>query len=169
MSILKEIGEEFVSLEKHLGDDNNQTPSSSSEGKVGEETKVDKGNEKTMSENTVTRKEFEELQKALAVSKAENALMSYGFDADLNKSLATAIANLEGDDAKAVTDAFDALIARGEEAVNKAKDAQPEGETDLQKALGEEAGEGGEPEQEEVEKSLIDRIMAEQDAEGGAK
>lgn len=167
--ILEEIGEEFVSLEKHLGVDNDQPPSSSSGGKVGEETKVYKGTQNIMTGNTVTRQEFEELQKALNVSRAENTLMSYGFDVDLNKSLATAIASLESEDAKAVTDAFDALIVRGEEAVNKAKAAKPKAENELQKALEEETGEGGEPEQKEVEKSLIDRIMAVQDAEGGTK
>jgi len=82
VAILKEIGEEFISLEKHLGEDNKQTPSSSAIARVGEENPiVTKGNPMT---DTVTREEFVALQKALAVSKAENALSSYGFDAELN-------------------------------------------------------------------------------------
>jgi hypothetical protein len=161
ISILKEIDEEFVSLKKHLSGGNNQTPSSSAEAKVGEETKVDKGNKETMSKDIVTRKEFEDLQKALKESKAENSLMSYGFEVELNKKLAVAVAELESADV--ITQAFDALIARGELAVTKAKESPTE-ETDLQKALAGEAGEAGEPEAE-VEKSFIDKITAHQDKE----
>lgn len=164
ISILKEIGEEFISLEKHLGEDNNQTPSSSAEAKVGEETQVDKGTIETMSDNTVTREEFVALQKALAVSKAENTLIGYGFEAELNKSLAEAVASIAN--AEVITKAFDALIARGEEAVTKAKEAAPEGETELQKTLAGEAGKTGEPE-EVVEKSFLDKVMSHQDK--GAK
>lgn len=166
LSILKEIGEEFTSLEKHLGVGNTKTPSSSAEAVGGEETKVDKGNKETMSEETVTRKEFVALQKALAVSEAEKRLMSYGFDAELNKSLAEALSELES--SESITKAFDALIARGEEAVTKAKDEAPVVETDLQKTLAGEAGESGEPEQN-VEKSFLDKIQAHQDAQKGAK
>jgi len=64
-----------------------------------------------------------------------------------------------------ITQAFDALIARGEEAVTKAEEATPEGDTDLQKAVAAEAGEGGEPEVE-VAKTLLDKIAAHQDKKG---
>lgn len=164
VDILKEINEEFVSLEKHLGEDNKETPSSSAEAKVGEETTVDKGNKKTMSENTVTREEFESLQKALKVSKAENALMRYKFDDELNKQLAEEVSEL--DNVETITKAFDALIARGEEALDKAKKEGTGEDNELQKALSEEQGESGEPEQEEVSKSLVDKIMAHQDNKG---
>ncbi len=165
MTILKEIGEEFVSLEKHLDTSDKKTPSSSATARVGEDTSIDKqGNESTMSDTPVTREEFVALQKALAVSKAENTLMSYGFDAELNKSLAAAIADLET--SETITKAFDVLIARSEEAVTKAKEAAPEADTDFQKALDQEQGEGGEPEAE-VEKSFLDKIAAHQDK--GAK
>lgn len=165
ISILKEIGEEFISLEKHLGEDNANTPSSdSTDGNLGEDNLPEEGINKTMSDNTVTREEFVALQKALAVSKAELALNSYGFDTELNKALAESFASLK--DTSSITAAFDALIARGDEAVDKAKAEAPVQETDLQKALGNEAGEAGEPEVE-VEKSFLDKVMAHQD--GGAK
>lgn len=167
VSILKEIGEEFISLEKHLGEDNKKTPSSSATARVGEDNPIDKqGNESTMSDDTVTRKEFVALQKALKVSQAENALMSYGFDAELNKSLATAIADLES--AEVITQAFNVLVARGDEAVEKAKKAAPEAETDLQKALDAETGDSGESETP-LDKTLLDKIAEHQDKDKGAK
>ena len=157
-AILSKIGEEFSPLQKA----NNETPSSSSEDKVGEEeSKIDKGNKETMSENTVTREEFETLQKALKESKAENALMGYGFEAELNKELAVAVASLES--FETITKAFDALIARGEAEVTKAKEeaAKEPQENELSKALQEEAGKGGEAEaDEEVDKSLNARLNA---------
>lgn len=172
VEILKEIGEEFVSLEKHLGDDKDNTPSSdSTAGNTGEDTKLDKGNTKTMSDQMVTREEFEQLQKSLQVQKAVNILMKYELDAELNKALAGAIADLDDDGAKAVIDTMDALVARSEEVEKAASEKTSDSaeETELQKALSEDAGDAGEPESE-VEKSFIDRIMAEQDAQnGGAK
>lgn len=154
--ILKDIGEEFVSLEKHLGVDNNQTPSSSAEAKVGEDNPVNKGTNMT----DVTREEFEALQKALAVSQAVNALSGYDFEADVNKAVAGAIANLDTEDKEAITKAFDALVARGVADVEKAVAAKPaeEAESDLSKALSEEAGDGGEVEAP-VEKSLAERAI----------
>ena len=167
LAMLAEIGEEFVSLEKHLGVDNNQTPSSSAEAKVGEETKnVDKGNKETMSENTELFDKVEALQKALAVSEAERALVGYGFEADLSKSLAESIASLES--TEVITKALDVLVARTEVEVAKAKEAAPVAETDLQKTLATEAGESGEPEKE-VAKSFLDEIAAHQAARIGAK
>lgn len=163
-NILKDIGEEFVSLEKHLGVDNNQTPSSSAEAKVGEDNQVNKGTNMT----DVTREEFEALQKALAVSEAVNALSGYGFEADINKAVAGAIAGLDAEGQEAVTKAFDALVARTEAAVEKAKEVKPEEESELSKALSEEAGEGGESEAP-VEKSLAERAREAQDNIQGAK
>jgi hypothetical protein len=162
--ILKEIDEEFVSLEKHLGVDDNQTPSSSAEAKVGEDNQVTKGTNMT----DVTREEFEALQKALAVSEAVNALSGYGFETDINKAVAGAIAALDDEGKEAVTKAFDALVARTEAEVEKAKAATPEEESELSKALSKEAGEGGEAE-EPVEKSLAERARDAQDKMKGDK
>lgn len=163
-SILKQIGEEFVTLEKSE-DDNTQTPSSSAEAKVGEETQVTKGKNMT----DVTREEFEELQKALAVSEAVNSLSAYDFEADINKAAAGAIANLKSpEDKEAVTKAFDALVARTEAEVEKAKATKPEEESELSKSLSEEAGEGGESE-ETVEKTLAERARDAQDKIEGDK
>ena len=50
-----------------------------------------------MSEETVTREEFETLQKALAVSQAENSITGYTFDEELNKAVAGAIATLDAE------------------------------------------------------------------------
>lgn len=158
-SILKQIGEEFTTLEKSK-DGNNQTPSSSSEDVDGEETQVNKGNNMT----DVTREEFVELQKALAVEKAKNSITVYAFEADLNKAVAGAVATLSDEDKEAITKAFDALIARGEAEVEKAKAVKPEEESELSKALADEAGEAGEAE-EDVEKSLATRARESQDNE----
>lgn len=167
VQILKDIGESFISLEKHLGADKNQTPSSSAEARVGEDTQVNKGTD-NMSENTVTREEFLELQKALAVEKAKNSIAGYAFEAELNKSVAGAIATLNAEDKEAIEKAFDALVARADEAVDKAKKGKPQEENELSKALSEEAGEGGEPEAP-VEKSLAERAREAQDKIKGAK
>ena len=172
--LLAELGEEFISLEKHLGVDNDNTPSSSesTEGLVtGEETQLEKGIDE-MSENTVTRQEFEDLQKALAVEKAKNALSGYGFDSELGEKVAEAFATLGAESQGAITKAFEDLIQKGEAKVEaeveKAKKPTPvaQGTEDLQKALDEEAGEGGEPEAT-VEKSFLDKVMEYQDK--GAK
>jgi hypothetical protein len=153
-SILKQIGEKFITLEKSEAD-NNQTPSSSAEAKVGEDNQVTKGKNMT----DVTREEFEALQKALAVSQAVNALSGYNFETDVNKAVAGAIAGLDAEGQEAVTKAFDALVARTEAEVEKAVAAKPvEEESELSKALSEEAGAGGEVE-EEVEKSLAQRAI----------
>jgi hypothetical protein len=157
-NILKDIGEEFVSLEKHLGVDNTQTPSSSAEAKVGEDNQVIKGNHDTMSDEK-TLERIAQLEKALAVSEATNSLTGYSFEADVNKAVAGAIAKLDSaEDKEAIVKAFDALVARTEAEVEKAKADKPEEESDLSKALSEEAGEGGEVE-ETVEKSLAERAL----------
>lgn len=160
VSILKDIGEEFISLEKHLDPDNTQIPSSSSEEKVGEETKIDKGTN-PMSENTVTREEFEVLEKALAVSQAVNGIAKYEFESEVNKAVAGAIATLSTEDKEAVEKAFDALVTRGDEALEKAKKAAPAEESELSKALGTESGEGGEAEAP-VEKTLVEKALERQ-------
>jgi hypothetical protein len=172
VQILKDIGEEFISLEKHLGTGNNPTPSSSSTEASNEgETLVTKGS-KDMSENMVTRKEFVELQKALAVEKAVNSIAGYTFDTEINKAIAGAIASLNTDGQEAIMKAFDALVTRGTEAVEKAveksnAEAKPE-ESELNKALETEVGDGGEAD-EPVEKSLAERARDAQDKIEGAK
>lgn len=167
-AILKEIGEEFISLEKHLGADNDKTPSSSSEDVDGEETlNITKGTDDTMSDQTLER--IAQLEKALAVSEATNSLTGYSFDAEVNKAVAGAIAKLEtAEDKDAITKAFDVLVARSEEAVEKAKKAAPTEGDDLAKSLSEEVGEGGESE-EVVEKSLWERAREAQDKMQGVK
>lgn len=172
-AILKEIGEEFIPLQKS-SEDNESTPSSSDpEGsKPGEETKVNKGNKDNMSdENMVTREEFESLQKALAVEKAVNSLTGYSFEAELSKSLASAIASLSADeDKEAITKALDTLVERGETALTKAKEDAVKPDTDLQKALDKEDGNGGTPEDAPVEKTFLQKVAEHQaKAKKGAK
>lgn len=163
-AILKEIGEEFTPLEKSK-EGNNKTPSSSSEGLDGEDDNKDinKGEDEIMSEDTLER--ITQLEKALAVSEAVNSLSGYGFEADLNKAVAGAIANLEDQaDKDAITKAFDTLVEDKEKEVEKAKKGKgkgkeyEEGENALAKELGEEAGAEGEVEGSEVEKSLAERV-----------
>lgn len=170
-NILKDIGEEFISLEKHLGEINAKTPSPvDTDGLIGE-TKIEKGNDDTMSEETLAR--IAQLEKALAVSEATNSLTVYGFDADVNKAVAGAIAQLESaEDKEAIVKAFGVLVARTEAEVEKAVSAkapEAEEESELSKALAAEAGDGGEPEAE-VEKTLAQRARESQDAQTkGAK
>ena len=85
---------------------------------------------------------------------------------ELNKALSNAMADLNEEGSKAVVDTLEFLVKRSEEAVNKAKENAREGETDLQKTLNSEAGEGGEPENEAPE-TFIDKIMKLQDSEKG--
>ena len=161
-SILKEIGEEFISLEKHLGEDDNQTPSSVDTDGLTGENKLEKGNDDTMSKETLER--IAQLEKALAVSQAENSLTGYGFAADVNKAVAGAIAQLEtAEDKEAIVKAFDALVARTEAEVEKAVAAKPEEESELAKSLSEEAGVEGESE------ALVEKTLAQRAIESQAK
>lgn len=166
-SILKEIGETFVSLEKHLGKTDTNAPSTvNTDGLTGDETNLNKGIK--MTDNMVTRDEFETLQKALAVSQAENSITGYAFDAEINKAVAGAIATLTTEDKEVVVKAFDALVARTDAEITKAKEAKPEAETELSKALESEAGIEGESETP-VEKSLAQRAIEAQATIQGVK
>ena len=155
LDILASAEEEFTPLLKQKS--NTQSPSSV-ESDTGEETIMSKGNEKLMTIETNER--VAQLEKALAVSNAVNAMGKFGLDADLEKELVDAVASLDGLAVEAVVKALDAVEARAivaqEAAVEKAV-AAVGSETDLQKALGKEAGESGEPE-EVVEKTLADKI-----------
>ena len=167
-SILAKIGEEFTTLQKSV-DGNNPTPSSvSTDGDTGE-SKILNKESKIMTD--VTREEFEELQKALAVSQAVNSIAGYAFEADLNKAVASAVATLSAEDAVSMNKAFDALVARGEVALDKAvlaAKAPVEEENPLAKSLAEESGEEGEAD-EPVEKSLAQRAIEAQNKAQGDK
>lgn len=165
-AILDVIGEEFSPLQKA----NNKTPSSSSEDVDGEEnSNITKDNEDIMSENMVTREEFETLQKELAVSKAAHSIVKYKFSEEVAEGVASALASLKSDEQEAISKAFDALVATGEEAVEKAKEAKADEENDLAKKLQDEAGDDGEVEGETVEKTLAQKIEDRQNARKEAK
>lgn len=169
--IIKDIGEEFVSLEKHLKTDNTQTPSSSASARDGEELEViTKGNPTMTNEKILER--VAQLEKDLSVSKAVNSIAVYSFETELNKAVAGAIATLSAEDKEVIQKAFDTLVATGVEAVEKAVEkagkSKPEDESELTKALAEEAGAEGEAD-EPVEKSLGERARDSQDKIEGAK
>ncbi len=163
--ILSKVNEEFTPLEKSK-DVENVSPSSD-EVVTGEEhiSNVTKGNDKDMSDQKLedVLAEVAKLQKSLSVQKAVNTIAPYKFeDAE---AVAEAISDLSEEAQGVVLKAFDALVAREGEALEKAKTAAPAVETDLQKALDEEAGVDGEAEVEVVEKSLAERVMDLQKAE----
>lgn len=172
-SILEEIGEESTPLEKKLsdGDDTNALSSSSEDG----EGKLEKQEEDKMSEQISKElvesleKQVAELKRENAVVKAGNLLTKYEFEAELNKGLAEAIADLGSEAGEVIIKAMDELVARSEAAVEKAvKESSVEEENTLAKALDEE--QGHETVEEEVTKSLADRILeAKQKIEKGAK
>ncbi len=167
-ALLSLIGEEFVPLQKAAGA--SESSSSSSEGKNEEDNiNVNKENENPMSENTVTREEFETLQKELAVQKAVNSIAGYKFESDIDKGVAGAIAALSIEGQEAITKAFDTLVARGEASLEKAKEdfSKENPESDLAKSLQDDAGEDGEAEVE-VAKTLAERI-ADRQAQKEAK
>lgn len=164
VSILEKIGEEFTTLQKSVDGDNPPPSSVSTDGDTGENNDVQKDNKMT----DVTREEFEELQKALAVSNAVNSIAGYAFEADLNKAVASAVASLSVEDAAVMNKAFDELEARGKAALDKALEAKTPEENELVKALAEEKGETGEVE-EEMEKSLAERAREAQDKAQGDK
>lgn len=164
-ALLVRMGHEISEVEKSTS--GNQTPTSVDTDGLTGDNKLQKGTDDIMSKETLER--IAQLEKALAVSEATNSLTGYGFEADVKKAVAGAIAKLEStEDKEAVTKAFDALVAKGEADVEKAKTAKPEEESDLAKALSEEAGDGGEAE-EEVEKSLAQRAIEAQDKIQGVK
>lgn len=169
LSILKRLGEEFISLEKHLGVDKTITPSSEGLGENNNETGT-----KTMSDQTQVEllKQLAELKRDNNIMKAQKTIEGFGFDADLGEGIAGVLADLDKDNQAIITKALAQVKTSGEEALDKAvekakTEAKPEADTDLQKALDAEAGTGGEPEAD-VEKSFLDEIAAFQDAEAGA-
>jgi hypothetical protein len=152
-AILQKIGEEPTPLGKSLSDKDNNVSKQ-------------KEDDKNMSENMVTREEFENLQKALAVAESTNSILKYGFEAEMNKSVADALANLDKESREAIVKAFDKMTEEKEEAINKAKEKSTEKST-LEQELEKEAGESGEAEGENVEKSLVERIQAYQKKKEG--
>lgn len=154
-AILDQIGEEYTELEKSKTVEP-QSPSNEIEG----EQIINEGTDE-MSEDVL--KELAALRRENAVIKAQKTVSSYGFDGELEEGLAGALADLEQDSKDFVVKALDALVAnteaKVEAAVTKAKETIETADTDLQKALDSEAGEGGEPEAE-VEKSFTDQIAA---------
>lgn len=164
VSILAKIGEEFKTLQKSVGNDNPTPSSVSSDGDSGENNDLNKDNKMT----DVTREEFETLQKALSVSLAVNSIAGYAFEADLNKAVASAVASLSAEDALEINKAFDALVARGEVALDKAKEEKAPEKTDLEKSLEKEVGDEGKAD-EPMEKSLVERAMEEVAKQTGVK
>jgi hypothetical protein len=166
--IISKLGEESTPLDKKLSEGVEVSSSSSSEVSNGEENiNVNKENEVTMADDKLAT-EVAELRKELAVQKAVNSLTDYSFEKELTTSVAAALASLETADQEAVLKAFDALEARTEVEVTKAKEAAPEEVNELAKALGDEAGIEGEAEVEVV-KTLAERIKEDQDAMKGGK
>ena len=158
--ILLAIGEESTPLDKSRVVDKN-APSSSTEVAGGEDVKISKQEEDTMSE--ANKEQIADLQKQLSVMKAEKQLTAYQFDEDLEKGLAEAISELSEDSASAVIKALEELVNRKDEAVEKANAKKAEeGGNELAKAL--EKEEGHAIEEEDVNKSFLEEIAESQAA-----
>ena len=153
--ILEEIGEEFTPLDKSLTVDTH-TPSSATVDS-GEDNQNDKGN--LMADNAEILKKLEQLEQDNKILKAEKAIASYEFDAELSVGVASAIANLDEAQVTAITKAFDGLIAQKDEAVNKAKESvKVEEETELSKSLKNEQGNDS-VEEEVAELTTVEKML----------
>ena len=153
--ILEEIGEEFTPLDKSLAVDTH-TPSSTTVD-LGEDNQNDKGN--LMADNAEILKKLEQLEQDNKILKAEKAIASYNFDAELSTGVASAIANLDETQVSAITKAFDGFIAQKEEAITKAKEAVVEKEeTPLAKALKEEQSNDSTVETE-IELTMVEKML----------
>jgi hypothetical protein len=163
-AILDKIGEEHTALDKSkVG----ATLTPSSEG-TGEEIN-EKGTDE-MSEEIL--KELAELKRDNAILKASKTVSGFGFDDELEVGLSEALADLESDSQaiviKALKTVQETTKAKAEAEIAEVKKNLVPADTDLQKALDEEAGNGGEPEVE-VEKTMLQKAMEYQDAEQGDK
>lgn len=164
--LLKEIGEEFTPLEKS-GEVSKDTQSSSLREEEGDEKlNLNKGTDNDMSEELI--KQMGELQSEVVALKIEKALTPYQFGEEVSLELSKAMAELSVEGQASVRKALDELVAMGEYGVALEKANAPVAtpevpENDLNKALSEEAGEGGEPEAEAGELSFLEKAMAAQD------
>ena len=167
--ILKEIEEDFVSLEKHFGENNGKEDSSSSgnSGVISEEGKLNKGKQANMSEDNSHAEKIEQLEKALKASEARNEIQPFGFDKELCKSLSEQMANLTTEGMGVVIKALEQVKEKTMEISAEKSAGTKTIDNPLASALDKEAGEEGKTEEENVEKSFLEKIMAYQDSAGG--
>jgi hypothetical protein len=194
-AILDKIGEESTPLDKSAmtlaidgeileGQDLKDSKlskeaSSSSSPVVGEVAgeELENSNQETTEKSTVMDQDILDMQKELAgvktqlaVSKAQNEIRGFEFEAEIEKGLAQAIASLDDEAKDFVIKALDTLKAQSvesKEALDKAKEqALAEGDNALAKALGEEAGH---EEAEEGPLSFSQQVAKAQDEQKGDK
>lgn len=153
--ILEAAGHDISEVAKSMEE---KTKASTSEGKEVDNFKT---TEKDDDMSEALQKELQELRKELAISKIEKQLAKYSFSEELEKELASALADCT--DAEVVYKALDAIVDAGKEEVEKvsqelekAKEAKEE--SPLEKALQDEAGIGGEAEETTIEKSRAEKI-----------
>ena len=103
----------------------------------------------------VIKQERDELKKSLKIQEIEKSLTTYKFTEATQKALADVMVGIE--DTKPIVDAFDEIISTTEE-VAKAKGTETKEENPLTKMLDEEAGDAGDPDAANVDKSLVDQI-----------
>lgn len=160
--ILSLIKEDYNPLTKSGNPDSSPSVSD----KVAED-EILKHKEDEMSKEAIEaiQKEMAGVQKALRVSEAVNAVSGYALESDVQKGLATAMADLDETGVAAVTKALDEVVARVEKAQNakKVEDeklekaaAEDKAPTELEKKLDAEAGH--EEKTEVIAKSLVDQL-----------
>lgn len=168
--LLADIGEEPTALIKTVnGEETNAPSSSETEGTLGEETKLKKGND-DMSKETELANEVAELKKALLTEKAKNEIQGFGFDKELTAELANTLSELDDAGIAIVVKAFEKVKADADVKLDKAKEQlKVSEENGVGALLDKEAGEGGETEQEVKkdykELSLVEKIAQHQSGE----
>lgn len=166
--LLADIGEEPTALIKTVNDEETNAPSSSeTEGTLGEETKLKKGND-DMSQETLDK--IAKLEKQLRASEAKNELQGFGFDKELTAELANTLSDLDEAGVATVVKALEKVKADADAKLDKAKEKlEASEENGLGNLLDKEAGDGGETEQEVKkdykELSLVEQIEKHQNGE----
>lgn len=152
--ILIEIGEWPPSINKSL--------QPSSEASAGEELNQEKGN--TMSIENLQKQLDDQkaltdgLLKQLAQERTSKVTAKYAFEAEASENITKTLAELDDAARNVILGAFDALVARTEEAVNKALgDVKVTEENPLKKAL--EKEEGHSEKTEVVEETLVQKAQ----------
>lgn len=159
-SILKEIGEEFVAIEKSAVTNKN-TPSTSADAeavKAGDDTKNELGIKQNMSDNTDDKDvKIAELQKSLAIRDIKDDLSKYGLDAEVVKSLSEVLVGHEQTIKPIVESVIKSFQDKVADLTKAVKTSEP---NELAKALSREEGYDASGTEKQNDGSLLTKAMA---------
>lgn len=157
IAILTEAGHDVSEVSKSLQATENTTSTTP----VAEEENLNKNQEGTtlMTDQVLELKtQIEELQKQLKKADIEKSLGKYSLETEVQGELAEALVSIA--DTGAVFKAMDAIVIAADTKMEELKKSIPAEENPLAKSLQEEQGEGGDPEEEKLNKSLSERLAA---------